>query len=217
MELTNQKIVFLGDSITEGIGVADPKNIYWRRLEQDGCKVYGYGVSGTRIAPQATLRVDPRIDDDYFVTRIPKMEADADVVVIFGGTNDYGHGDAALGSMDDRTVDTFYGAYHDLCIKIREKYPNAAVVVMTPLHRDNEHMVYNGFHVRTAACLETYVNIIKEVAEYHKLSVLDLYHDCDINPNLASHKENYVPDGLHPNDAGHEIIYNTLKNFLKNL
>ena len=217
MELKHKKILFLGDSITEGIGVSDPKNIYWKRLEQDGCEVYSYGVSGTRIAPQATLRVDPRIDDDYFATRIPNMKPDADVIVIFGGTNDYGHGDAALGSMDDRTVDTFYGAYHDLCIKLREKYPNVAIVVMTPLHRDNEHMVYNGFHVRTAACLETYVDIIKEVAEYHKLSVLDMYHDCDINPNIQSHKESYVPDGLHPNDAGHEILYSTLKDFLKKL
>ena len=36
MELKDKKILFLGDSITEGIGVADPNNIYWKRLEQDG-------------------------------------------------------------------------------------------------------------------------------------------------------------------------------------
>ena len=101
-------------------------------MEQDGCEVYSYGVRGTRIAPQATLRMDPRTDDNYFATRIPRIEPDADVIVVFGGTNDYGHGDAALGSMDDRTVDTFYGAYHDLCIKLREKYPSATVVVMPP-------------------------------------------------------------------------------------
>ena len=65
--------------------------------------------------------------------------------------------------------------------------------------------------------LETYVNIIKEVAEYHNLSVLDLYRDCNINPNLQSHKESYVPDGLHPNDSGHEIIYQCLKAFLMKL
>ena len=114
MELKDKKILFLGDSITEGIGVADPNNIYWKRLEQDGCKVYSYGVSGTRIARQVSLRIYPYVDDNYFVTRLPQMEKNADVVVVFGGTNDFGHGDAALGKMDDRTDDTFYGATHNL-------------------------------------------------------------------------------------------------------
>ncbi len=217
MELKNKKILFLGDSITEGIGVSDPKNIYWKRLEQDGCEVYSYGVSGTRIAPQATLKIDPRIDDDYFATRIPAMEPGADVIVVFGGTNDYGHGDTALGFMEDRTTDTFYGSLHCLYLSLQEKYPNAKIVVMTPLHRDNENMVYNGFHVRTVGNLETYVNIIKEVAESYQLPILDLYHDCEINPNIQSHKERYVPDGLHPNDSGHEILYHTLRDFLKEI
>lgn len=38
MELQGKKIVFLGDSITEGIGVKNPDNIYWKRFESDGAK-----------------------------------------------------------------------------------------------------------------------------------------------------------------------------------
>lgn len=45
-----QKNDFLGDSITEGVGVADKKNLYWKRFEQDGCEVHGYGIGGTRTA-----------------------------------------------------------------------------------------------------------------------------------------------------------------------
>lgn len=32
MELKDKKIAFLGDSITEGHGVSEEKNIYWNRV-----------------------------------------------------------------------------------------------------------------------------------------------------------------------------------------
>ena len=47
---------------------------------------------------------------------------DADGVVVFGGTDDFGHGDAPIGTPSDRTYDTFYGACHVLFSKLIEKY-----------------------------------------------------------------------------------------------
>ena len=35
------------------------------------------------------------------------MDSDADVVVVFGGTNDFGHGDAKLGTFESRDPYTF--------------------------------------------------------------------------------------------------------------
>ena len=214
MELQNKKILFLGDSITEGVGVSTPDKLYWKRFENDGCEVYGYGISGTRIARQVSLHIYPYVDDNYFVTRLPQMEAIADVVVVFGGTNDFGHGDAALGKIDDRTDDTFYGATHNLLISLQEKYPNATIVVMTPLHRLNESRYYNDLNIRTVGDLQTYRNILAEVAHFHKIPVLDLYNLCPINPENSDHQKQYIPDGLHPNDNGHEVIYQMLRDLL---
>ena len=70
--------------------------------------------------------------DQYFASRVDAMDKDANVVVIFGGTNDYGHGDAAKGRMTDRTPDTFYGALHDLYQKFQKTFPEAEIIVMTP-------------------------------------------------------------------------------------
>ena len=138
MNIQNKKILFLGDSITEGYGPQDIENVYWKRLERnEGCISVGYGISGTRIARQQKPSADPR-EDMYFRSRVADMDKDADVVVIFGGTNDYGHGDAAMGCFDDRTDDTFYGALHNLYCDLIAKYPNAQLVVMTPLHRVGE-------------------------------------------------------------------------------
>ena len=217
MNIQNKKILFLGDSITEGYGPQDIENVYWKRLERNcGCISVGYGISGTRIARQQKPSVNPR-EDQYFRSRVASMDQDADVVVVFGGTNDYGHGDAAIGHFDDRTDDTFYGALHNLYTDLIAKYPTAQLVVMTPLHRVGENKVYNDFGVRCVGSLQDYVNIIMEVAGYYGIPVLDLHRLSGIQPEVPALREAYAPDGLHPNDAGHALLYSRLKGFLETL
>ena len=69
MQLQGKKINFLGDSITEGAGVANPANIFHARLARE----YGlaaarnWGIGGTRIARQQTPS-NP-IWDETFATR----------------------------------------------------------------------------------------------------------------------------------------------------
>ena len=217
MNIQNKKILFLGDSITEGFGPQDIENVYWKRLERScGCVSVGFGISGTRIARQQKPSPDPR-EDQYFRSRVAAMDEEADVVVIFGGTNDYGHGDAALGCFDDRTDDTFYGALHNLYSDLIAKYPTAQLVVMTPLHRLGENEAYNTWGLRSVGCLEDYVDIICEVAGYYGIPVLDLHRVSGLQPEVPQLKERYMPDGLHPNDAGHALIHSRLKGFLETL
>ena len=217
MDIRNKKILFLGDSITEGYGPQDINNVYWKRLERGcGCTSVGFGISGTRIARQQVPSAHPR-EDMYFRSRVASMDETADVVVVFGGTNDYGHGDAAIGCFDDRTDDTFYGALHNLYSDLIAKYPAAQLVVMTPLHRVGENKAYNDFGVRCVGSLEDYVDIIMEVAGYYGIPVLDLHRVSGIQPENPVLREAYTPDGLHPNDAGHELLYIRLKGFLETL
>lgn len=213
MKLEGLKINFLGDSITEGHGTSAPEHIFWNRFRADGCTVRGYGIGGTRIAKQRTPSDDPKMDR-YFASRVEEMDPDADVIVVFGGTNDYGHGDAAMGSMDDRTPDTFYGALHDLFQKLLKKYPEAKVIVMTPVHRENENREINEWGVRNVGALWDYVDVIREVAEFYSLHVVDLYAESGIQPDVEFLKERFAPDGLHPNDLGHERIYELLRAYL---
>ena len=217
MNIQNKKILFLGDSITEGYGPQDIENVYWKRLERScGCTSVGFGISGTRIARQQKPSPDPR-EDQYFRSRVASMDEQADVVVIFGGTNDYGHGDAAIGCFDDRTDDTFYGALHNLYSDLIAKYPTAQLVVMTPLHRLGENEAYNTWGLRTVGCLQDYVDIICEVAGYYGIPVLDLHRVSGLQPEVPQLRQRYMPDGLHPNDAGHALIHDRLKGFLETL
>ena len=219
MKLERKKIVFLGDSITEGTGTSAKEYIYWNVIGQrTGAQVYGYGIGGTRIAPQRFPSVACPWEDLYFASRVDDMEKDADIVVIFGGTNDFGHGDAAMGCIHDRTNESFYGAYHLRIQKVIQRYPSALIVVMTPLHRiDEDEALYNERGIRRPGPLSVYVQAIREVAEFYGIAVADLYANCPIQPRVELQKQMYMPDGLHPNDAGAALVANCLLSVLKSL
>ncbi len=216
MKLEGLKFNFLGDSITEGVGTSDNSKRYFEVLkEKFGLdEVNGYGISGTRFAKQVVPSEDPRIDK-YFASRIDDMKEDVDGVVVFGGTNDFGHGDAPIGNFSDRTPDTFYGACHDLFSRLIEKYPGKTIVIMTPLHRTEE------LDPREKECGEMilidYVEIIREVAEFYSLPVCDLFKNSGLQPIVPVIQEKFIPDGLHPSDAGNEVIAERLGNFLLSL
>ncbi len=212
MDLKGKKINFLGDSITQGVGVSSEEHIFLNviKREEGLAEARNYGWSGTRLARQVNEIYEGLI---CYADRYQTMDEDADAVVVFGGTNDYGHGDAPLGSFSDRTAETYYGACHVLMQGLIERYPEALIVFMTPIHRcgEDDPSIGNG------QPLSVYVDIIKEVATYYAIPVLDLYSMSGIQPRVEVLKERYCPDGLHPNDAGHRLMASRLKGFLKAL
>ena len=55
-------------------------------------------------------------------------------ITIFMGTNDYGY-DTVLGSINDSSDISFYGALNVIIPALKAKYPNAKIVFVTPIHR----------------------------------------------------------------------------------
>ena len=221
MQLKGKKINFLGDSITQGIGASSEKKVYHALLkEKTGMReAKNYGISGTRFTCQAnrTNEEEEFLDHNAFCKRFSQMDDDADAVVVFGGTNDYGHGDAPLGGFSDRTPDTFYGACHFLFRGLVEKYLGKPIVIMTPLHRTGETTNPTSDKTGGYRTLKEYVDIIREVAEFYSLPVLDLYKTSGMQPDIDVVKETYIPDGLHPNDNGHAVIAYKLEKFFETL
>ncbi len=215
--LEGKKINFLGDSITAGEGTSDVSRRFTDLIAaRYGAVCRNYGIGGTRIAPQKKPSEMPHWDLD-FCSRVAGMEPDADVIFVLGGTNDFGHGDAPLGTMADREPVTFYGALHTLYCRLIEKYPHAIIAVGTPLHRRNEECPCGTRKTEPVGTLADYVAVIKEVAAYYALPVLDLYSVSGLQPNLPVIQEMYVPDKLHPNDAGHTVLARKIGNFLDSL
>ncbi|MBE6969315.1 MAG: SGNH/GDSL hydrolase family protein [Ruminococcaceae bacterium] len=220
MNLQGLTINFLGDSITEGVSVEDIANNRYDNILKTRCglkEVRNYGVGGTRIAHQFRPSAEARWDLN-FCGRAEKMNPEADVVIVYGGTNDYGHGDAPFGKPGDSDRGTFCGAVRWLMERLTNMYPDAKIVFMTPARRQGDlepstsiHRYYPGLP------LKAYVDVIKETARDFSIDVLDLYTELGIDPNGEEDRNKYTADGLHFNDAGHHVIAGKLQAFLQAL
>ena len=55
------------------------------------------------------------------------MERNADLVVVFSGINDFGHGDVPFGTLDSEDIYTFCGAINSLISKLVKDFPDAKI------------------------------------------------------------------------------------------
>lgn len=214
MELKGKIIDFLGDSITEGVKVQNLENRYDNVLKRKcGLKeVYNYGIGGTRFAHQSKPSITPR-HDLYFCGRAYYLNKQADIIIVYGGVNDYLHGNAPIGKDGDNTPATFYGAVEWLMTFLKETYVNSKIVFLTPARKQGDETP-SKFNNEP---LITYVNIILKKAKEHDIPVFDMYHNLGLNPNDDEICEKYTADGLHFNDDGHAVIAEKVAEFLESL
>jgi lysophospholipase L1-like esterase len=215
MDLTNKTVCFLGDSITKGHSASAPEKCYVSLFAaaHPEATVHNFGISGTCIAKHYFPKKGT--DRKNFITRLAEMPEHADLVCVFGGTNDFGRGDAPMGKFGDTENDTFYGALYALSLALINKYPTARIVFFTPLHRD--HKVEIAVRDDGEWTLEDYVNAVRKNAAYFAFPVLDLHVMSGFQPQVPIIKELYTADGLHPNDRGYEKLFRIVNKFIENL
>ena len=216
MQLKGKKVIFLGDSITQGFGTDSPEKIYHAVMKKDLglAEIRNEGVNGTRIARQDDGLVEARED---FNKRYDRMNKDADVLFIFGGTNDFGGGTAKIGNIDDEDVYTFYGGLNTLLKKAIRDFGKNNVIVLMPMHRFGENNPKgNAPKGAVGSILCDYVNIIKDRAEFFGVHLIDLFSDERLNPNTADGVKFFL-DGLHPNNEGHNLLAKVIEENLENL
>ncbi len=141
-------------------------------------------------------------------TRISHLNS-PDIIIIHAGTNDFSYG-VALGTIDTTSpenltteeianlpVNTFASAYRTMLIRIQKQYPLAKIIVLLP-----NYISSIAFNNR----LDDYLEIIKNVCDLFGVKWIDLRTSGFTYFN----KGNYLPDGIHPNDAGMTMIYKHL-------
>lgn len=224
MKLEGLTVNFLGDSITEGSGVSNiSENRYDNRLKRmyNLKAVNNYGIGGTRLAHQEKPSEKPRYDL-CFCGRAYNMDPSADLVVVYGGVNDYIHGDAYFGRMEDRTPETFCGAVYFIMELLKSLYPEKPIVFVTPAHCNfsgisDKEVSNRPMKKPDAKPLVEYVKVIKERGRELGIPVLDLFENLGIDPNNEEDKAKYTADGLHFNDEGQKILAEVIGKFLTSL
>ena len=135
------------------------------------------------------------------------MEKEADFVFVFGGTNDYGHGDADIGEKNSRDFYTFYGAINNLILYMIDTYGKDKLCFILPLHRCDE------VGIRGKA-LKEFVEILRMALKNNEVDFLDFFENGLPMPT-SGETDKYFCDGLHPNDKGHKWIADRVCEYLE--
>lgn len=203
-----KKLGFLGDSITEGCGVTLEDRYATVLSKMLGVQEVNDGIGGTRIASQTIPTPEPSAHFDLdFVGRVAKLEKDLDLLIVFGGTNDYGHGDAIIGNENDTSVYTFYGAVKELIRLLIEKYGKEKLLFILPLPRAGQDVSPKP---QGGEPLKVYIDILEKKYQENNLRYIDFSKMFPIEKI-----NDLTVDGLHPNAKGHLLLANYLAKYIK--
>lgn len=213
-----KKWVAFGDSISAGFQLDDPDTqLYSQLIAKDlGLQLVsgsmhamngmGYTVTEGTAVGQHSMPAYVNADKNE----------DADLVTIFAGTNDFGRSVAMpLGTMaDDANTESFYGRLKFTCDLLSAKYPNALVILVTPLPRHDCEDGTKGT-VEPTKTLVDYADAIRQVAALYSFPVLDLTRESGMQVRSKAFRTAYMADNIHPNAAGHaKFIAPALERFI---
>lgn len=197
-------IVFIGDSITEGITSA---------IDQHGNYIsyVTYANSYLRFARVINQGKGGRMFTTYGGDELSLSSnfgnvtnVDADIIVVFAGVNDY-LGVAAnkrFGSVDDKlTTGNYCGSVRYFMSQLQMYYSDREIffVTMYDINKksNSAYVDYEG-----QPTLGDFMDAQKELAKEFGFKVIDLYGTgfMDCSTKMAS--DYFLRDGLHPKDSG---------------
>lgn len=227
---------FLGDSITEGVGVQIGErycDLIGKALEVNAVS---YGVNGANS-----------LDLLEQIERMHNEQKSVDAIFVLIGTNDFYYNVPIGDFFDEYTQDfpvlcdengnvvkvqnrrkrsicydkaLFCGRLNADFAKIREYYPTVPIVLLTPIHRG--YAFFGGDNVQpddiTSNAIDLffdeYINALRKCADIWSLRLIDLYRESGLFPlNDDNAKMFYCDiknDRLHPNANGHKRMAETI-------
>lgn len=206
-----KKITILGDSLTVGYGSST--NGYIANIESVGnVEIKVLGQSGSKISEIANDEIPS------FVDRVPLIDINSDLVIIFGGTNDYWHKKTVIGRFDSTLNSDFLGALNFISEYLLKNIPNAKICFISPFRS-----YYAGESSDTdfgEGTLLDFCSAIQYVANKYNFSFINLYEDFELNTALSEYRQVYARsdyDGIHLNDAGYDMLGQFLLSRLSDL
>ena len=158
----------------------------------------------------------PSNTNNFFYDQLKKISDDADYITLWFGINDSAR--CELGTIDDETVKTFYGALNWSMLQLITKYPLAHIGLIV-----------------SNRCNSNYKKAVREVAQKWAVPYLDMEGDTAI-PTISGIRDNQLipvdsrvatlrwnnnfrvsETNGHPNEKAHEYESTFIENWLRSL
>lgn len=201
-DFSDIKIACLGDSITQAANLENMEDYqqysYPTKLaEVLGAKeVVNLGIGGSSLG---------RYWQDAFVERYMEIPEDTDLILVMGGTNDgFCLHKENVGNFEERSPHTLIGDLDELMRGLKENYPDTEVIFLTPL----PNVLHDILRKERPELMSqrVIVDSMIALAKEYELDVIDLYDSNLLDSHDAAVISNYMPDGVHCNPDGYQIL-----------
>lgn len=182
------KVACIGNSITAGSGVKDPKNFYPTQLQNmlgDNYEVQNFGLSGRTLLKHGDR---PYWAEKTFATA---KEFQPDIVIIMLGTNDTKPQNWKYGSEFESDYKAFIQEFKSLDSK-----PKIWICYPVPIFE-------NRYNISETVLTGEVIPKIKKIAKSEKVKTINIYKGLQ-------GFQNHIPDGVHPDDIGAGQIAKTV-------
>lgn len=202
IDFSDKKIACLGDSITAATNLEGQEDYlkmsypYQLGKVLNAGEVVNLGIGGSSIG---------RYWDNAFVDRYKEIPEDSDIIIVMGGTNDgFCASEKELGSLEEREKRTFAGDLDELLKGLKKDYPNAEIVLVTPLPNILHDMLRRDR--KDLLPQSSFVAIMKQLSEEYEIPVIDLYGSGILDSHDAAVIHSFIPDGVHGNEMGYRYL-----------
>ena len=198
------KACFIGDSITE-------QNYYPKYVSQDlnlGSYV-NRGVGGCTLSDNQNTTQVPIIN--RYQTDI---DADSDIIVLYGGCNDFGQNRTIDNSGNLYDTTTVCGALRTIIEWVYTNFPEKLFLVCNMIPNYYSGRENDNYKNSSGKSIKDYSDAIENVCEEYSVPVVDFYRNVGFN---LANKTTYLQDGVHPTEFGARKMANIITAKVKTL
>lgn len=232
-----KRVAVLGDSISDSCHVGTTR-CWWEMISDSlGLSTVCYAKNGWTIEGMQKQASTMLAEQNETGKKV-------DLILLFGGTNDF-NGNVPMGeyfevkkdscSRDGKTKQllhrtlnkdnsTFCGRVNNLLAFLKDNFPEARIVMLTPIHRayaqfgatnqQPDEMWANELGL----FLDDYNSALERASHIWAVPLLDLNVKCELYP-LSPAYDKYVnrkdTDRLHPNTLGHNHMARAVQSYLE--
>lgn len=194
--LADKKVLILGDSISTD---------YYGNYEKWVTKLCTEGFFSAANVTNDSVHATGFVarygeEENDFISRIEAITnpGDYDLVVVFGGVNDYIK-NVPMGEAGGSDLTQFKPAVEHFFEYLTSTFYSARICVLSPMR------TYQTWTNTEGEYMQTYAEFIREVAKTYSLPVLNLTDESGFCPWVSSFREKWtlLPDGYDVHDGTH--------------